>query len=70
MKIYYFGELIEVDGQPVIKETKIQQTKMDFDAAQPDETPQRQGMASIGELLKDIDLSLDVYRPLRAARQV
>lgn len=70
MKIYYFGELIEVDGQPVIKETKIQQTKLDLQPTEATTKVEKLGMPSIGDLLKDIDLSLDVYRPLRLQRQV
>ncbi len=66
MRIYYFGELIEVDGKKVEKETKIQQTKLEFETVKPAEKP---GMSSVGELLKDIDLNLDIYRPLRLQGQ-
>lgn len=66
MRIYYFGELIEVDGKKVEKETKTQQTKLEFETVKSVEKP---GMSSVGELLKDIDLNLDIYRPLRLQGQ-
>ena len=58
MKIYYFGELIEDTN--ALKAQKIAtQMTLSFD----EEPLAKTGMPSIGDILKELDLSLDVYRP-------
>jgi hypothetical protein len=95
MRIYYFGELIEIDGQRVVKclsrsetgvsatgETKIakssseaqtsaarEQTALNFDADPSDEEPKKTGMPSLGDILKEIDLNLDVSWPFQKVLQ-
>ncbi len=82
MKIYYFGELIEENGRKVEKhqprsETIVpttgktaEQTRLNFEAASiPDEEPVRTGMPSLGDILKEIDLNLDVYNPFQKVLQ-
>lgn len=71
MKIYYFGELIEENGRKIVKETKTaEQTRLNFEAASiPDEEPVRTGMPSLGDILKEIDLNLDVYNPFQKVMQ-
>lgn len=77
MRIYYFGELVEENGRKVAKETKMkntkiaksgsetrvsttrEQTELEFENIEDKKT----GMESIGDLLRDIDLSLDVHLP-------
>lgn len=68
MKIYYFGELIEEDGRKVTNETettKTDQLTLSFADTEPAPEPKKTGMDSIGDILKELDLSLDVYRPLQ-----
>lgn len=82
MKIYYFGELIEENGVKVKGEVEIEQTSLNFDKTEAENKKAKSstfhsaveetkvGMSSIGELLKDIDLNIDVYRPLRQMQGV
>lgn len=68
MRIYYFGELVEDTNNPVPKtREEIMQTAFEF--SDESEQPKRSGMPSIGDLLEDIDLSLEAYRPLRKVAQ-
>jgi hypothetical protein len=71
MRIYYFGELIEENGRKIVNETKTaEQTTLDFESASlSDEEPVRTGMPSIGDILKEIDLNLDVYNPFQKVLQ-
>lgn len=55
MRIYYFGELIE-DTNAKKEETKKQQTQLALE-----EPRQKVGMPSLGDILQEIDLSLDAY---------
>ena len=68
MRIYYFGELIEENGRKVNElqaQTKTEtQTALEFNLVKE---PKKVGMPSIGELLEELDLSLDVYRPLKTS---
>jgi len=57
MKIYYFGELIEDNGRKIEKQ---QQTALALETPQAEKTI----FDTIGDLLGELDLSLDVYRPL------
>ena len=54
MKIYYFGKLIQDT-----EDTYVSQTK---------EKTEESGMASIGDILKEIDMNLDTYRPAHLCR--
>lgn len=62
MRIYYFGELIEENGQKVQKQ-KIEQTQLELESVKL-EQKQKFGMDSIGDILKELDLNLDIYRPM------
>lgn len=64
MRIYYFGELIEDTNNPDLNKTKTQQTALELKAHEPqEEKKSKLGMDSIGDLLKDLNLNVDVYRP-------
>ena len=65
MKIYYFGELIEENGVKVATKTEIEQTKLAFD----EESEKKVGLRSIGDILKEIDLSLDGVWPMQKVVQ-
>lgn len=73
MKIFYFGELIEENGRKVTKDTnnetkkaqEIAQLALSFAETEPEEEPKKTGMESIGDILKDLDLNIDLYRPMR-----
>ena len=70
MRIYYFGKLIEDTNNPAVREEKdCKQTELDFSAAVENKKPSI-GMPSIGDLLEDINLDLESYRPLRFQRQL
>ncbi|HMT18765.1 MAG TPA: hypothetical protein PKD20_01865 [Candidatus Saccharibacteria bacterium] len=77
MKIYYFGELIEENGRKITNaleaETKkaqeIAQLELSFADTEPAPEPKKTGMDSIGDILKELDLSLDIYRPLQKVLQ-
>jgi hypothetical protein len=68
MKIYYFGELIE-DTNETKNETKksqeIAQLALNLSEPEPKEEPKKTGMESIGDILKDLDLNIDIYRPMQ-----
>ncbi len=68
MKIYYFGELIE-DTNETKNDTKksqeIAQLALNLGEQEPAEEPKKTGMESIGDILKDLDLNIDIYRPLQ-----
>jgi len=79
MRICYFGELIEENGQKVEYTKKVEKpvTCPDYSAAvenvrqcgqmamafsSPEEQPGRSYMQSVGEILQEINMNLDVYR--------
>ena len=72
MKIFYFGELIEENGRKVTNETKsetktaqeIAQLELSFAEGESDPQPKKTGMESIGDILKDLDLNIDIYHPM------
>ncbi len=74
MRIYYFGELIQDSNGNKVNETKttkteeseIKQTTFNFDAEQTVKKSRTLGMESIGDLLRDLDLNLDVYNPMNS----
>ena len=65
MRIYYFGELVEDTENPEFKKTKTEQTslKLESTVEQKKQNKVKMGMDSIGDLLKDLNLNIDVYRP-------
>ncbi len=69
MKIFYFGELIEENGRKVKNETKntqdVAQLTLNLAEQEPAEEPKKTGMESIGDILKDLDLNIDIYRPMQ-----
>lgn len=68
MKIYYFGELIEENGRKVTNETNTPETDqltLSFADQEPAPEPKKGGMDSIGDILKELDLNLDIYHPLQ-----
>ena len=67
MRIYYFGELIEDTNETNMKNKQLEQTRMEL-PAQPE--TKKTGMPSVGDLLKDLDLNIDVYRPLKLQKQI
>lgn len=72
MKIYYYGELIEENGRKVTNEintSEIDQLTLAFATEGPAPEPKKTGMDSIGDILKDLDLNLDIYRPLQKVLQ-
>lgn len=60
MRIYYFGKLIEDTNET--KNQIIEQTALDL--LQPEEP--KPAVDSLGDLLNDLDLSLDIWRPAGA----
>lgn len=64
MRIYYFGELIKDTNNHNKKPVKLNQTKLNLEPAKAP-VGRKAGMQSIGELLKDIDMNLDSFRPNR-----
>lgn len=72
MKIFYFGELIEENGRKVTNETnsetktaqEIAQLELSFADDESAPEPKKTGMESIGDILKDLDLNIDIYRPM------
>ena len=66
MRIYYFGELIEENGRKVRPEQTetLEQTALDLDNVRPVQT-RSADMQSIGEIIKELDLTLDSFRPIR-----
>lgn len=57
MRIYYFGELVEDTNET--KKAEMGQTKLELN-----EVPQeKSGIQSIGEILQELDLNLDSFRP-------
>ena len=72
MRIYYFGELIEDTNNPNTNlQTQETQLELSFADAPADSTPapKKTGMDSIGDILKDLDLNIDIYRPLQKVLQ-
>ena len=72
MKIYYFGKLIEENGRKVTNEintSEIDQLTLAFATEEPAPEPKKTGMDSIGDILKDLDLNLDIYHPLQKVLQ-
>ena len=67
MKIFYFGELVEDTNAP--KENTSDQLTLAFVAEEPAPEPKKTGMESIGDILKDLDLNLDIYHPLQKVLQ-
>jgi hypothetical protein len=65
MRIYYFGELVEDTENPEFNKTKTEQTslKLESTVEQKKQNKVKMGMDSIGDLLKDLNLNIDVYRP-------
>ena len=64
MRIYYFGELVQDTNNPDFNKTKTEQTSLELKAHEPkEEMKSKLGMDSIGDLLKDLNLNIDVYRP-------
>jgi hypothetical protein len=65
MRIYYFGELVEDTNNPDSNKTKTEQTslKLESSVEQKKQNKVKMGMDSIGDLLKDLNLNIDVYRP-------
>ena len=80
MRIYYFGELIEDTNNPkqkaltgsdaraattveTVEKNITTQTTLLLDEAENTET--KTGMPSLGDLLQDIDMSLDAVLPFR-----
>lgn len=69
MRIYYFGELIEDTENPTFNKTKTEQTSLELEfAEQKQQEKSKTGMESIGDILKDLDLNLDSFRPSRMHR--
>lgn len=66
MRIYYFGELIEENGRKIKNETKTpKQIKLNFESLQraaEAEEKQDAGMQSIGDILQELDMTLDSFR--------
>ena len=62
MKIFYFGELIEDTNAP--KKAEVDQLVMSFAEGESDPQPKKTGMESIGDILKDLDLNIDIYHPM------
>lgn len=60
MRIYYFGELIEDTNET--KKVATIQTALPLEATVVAEEPQKSGMQSIGDILQELDLSLDTFR--------
>lgn len=60
MRIYYFGELIEDTNKTKLQSTE--QISLDFDRAEEIKTQKD----PIGDLLKELDLSIDIWRPVSA----
>ena len=71
MRIYYFGELVEDTENPEFKKTKTEQTslKLESTVEQKKQNKVKMGMDSIGDLLKDLNLNIDVYRPNKNKNQ-
>lgn len=69
MKIYYFGELIEENGRKIKNETETQLELSFADATDDSVPPKKISMDSIGDILKDLDLNLDIYHPLQKVLQ-
>jgi hypothetical protein len=66
MRIYYFGELVEDTNNPNFKKIKTEQTSLKLETlSQQKHVTAKTGMESIGDILKDLDLSLDSFRPGR-----
>lgn len=65
MRIYYFGELIE-DTNKKEQIIEIEQTALDLQSL---DKPKKVGMDSIGDLLNELNLNLDVYRPFSLQNQ-
>ena len=61
MRIYYFGELIEENGVKVQKQKVEEQKQVAMQFEEDEQTGSY--MQSIGDILKEIDMNLDVYRP-------
>lgn len=70
MRIYYFGELIEENGVKVAPETKKETKQIEMKFEKVIAKPDRDGMQSIGDILKDLDLTIDSFRPKQPARRV
>jgi hypothetical protein len=64
MRIYYFGELVEDTNNPNFKKIKTEQTslKLESPIEQKKQSKVKMGMDSIGDLLKDLNLNIDVYK--------
>jgi hypothetical protein len=63
MRIYYFGKLIEDTENPDFNKTKTEQTSLKLELSeQKQQEKTKTGMESIGDILKDINLNIDVYR--------
>lgn len=72
MNIYYYGELIEENGRKVTNQTNTTETDkltLAFAAEEPAPEPKKTGMDSIGDILKDLDLNLDIYHPFQKVLQ-
>jgi len=69
MRIYYFGELIEDTKSPkqkeIIEKNILSQTALLLEEAQPESAKPKPGMPPLGDLLQDIDMSLDAALPFR-----
>jgi hypothetical protein len=65
MKIYYFGELIEDTEDPSVKLAHEKQTFLDFAAVEAETTEKKETnlFDAIDELLDEIDLTRDIFRP-------
>jgi hypothetical protein len=73
MRIYYFGELVEDTNDPNFNKTKTEQTSLELEFSEKKEKKsekrEKTGMDSIGDLLKEINLNIDVYRPNKLRNQ-
>jgi hypothetical protein len=66
MRIYYFGELIEDTENPNFNKTKTEQTSLELELSeQKKQDKTKTGMEPMGDILKDLDLNLDSFRPSR-----
>lgn len=75
MRIYYFGKLIKDTENPLATAVETQQTAFDFDSAPAPKKDIKQpnkpktGMDSIGDILKELDLTVDSFSPRHLSHQ-
>lgn len=64
----FFGAL-DPDTNETKSETKnvqdVAQLTLNLAEQEPAEEPKKTGMESIGDILKDLDLNIDIYRPMQ-----